>query len=149
MRSQSRLAFLAGVGVACCLGAVATWRWIVPTVAVFTPLGAVGSRLAPGVSRAGLTRLRPGMTEAEVRHMIGEPLSVVKRDSGLAEAREAWLYGTPSARFGGGAEIVLTMRAGQLARVMVEVYDLGVYWCNEDACPVIQDEKAFRSVVPG
>ena len=99
-----------------------------------------GAKMAPGVSQEGLLELRPGMTEGDVFRLLGEPLS--KERNAFLDTW-TWNYGTPSSLTGGGLEIGVNFAGGRLESAGVEHYDLGVFWCRQDKCPVIWDRARF------
>jgi hypothetical protein len=100
-----------------------------------------GSRMASGVSQEALLQLRPGMTEAEILTVLGEPLS--KEKSPFPDTW-SWSYGTPNPLTGGGFEIGVNLTSGRLESAGVEHYDLGVFWCRRGECPVIWDRPKFH-----
>lgn len=100
----------------------------------------IGSRLAPELTREGLLKLRPGMTEQEVLDLLGPPLGREKLQAELGAG--SWVYGE-TGLLETGIEIRLRFQGGRMVRAGAEVKDLGVYWCKEEECPVVRDEKAL------
>ena len=108
-----------------------------------------GSRLAEGVTKQGLLELRPGLSRDQVTDLIGEPLTE-ERDShaetagadGKSEDGVVLIYAEPGF-LQGGFEMWVVMEEGRVAKAGVEEYDLAIYRCNRDECPVIWDEDAL------
>ena len=108
-------------------------------------------RLARDINREGLMSLRPGMTGNEVVALIGKPLYTQENyrpvptgtpPEEALDGSESWIYGAPGV-LDGGLEVSLRMDAGILAAAGAELYDLGVYRCDQVECPVILDQKAL------
>jgi hypothetical protein len=106
----------------------------------------VGSEMAKGINREGLVELRPGMTEEEILQLIGPPLDREPRSYGENSQRgnyTRWIYGKPGF-CQGGLEIAVGVENGKLVAVGVELYDIGVYRCNKERCPVVWNEEALE-----
>lgn len=109
----------------------------------------VGSEMAPGVSKEALLELRPGMTEREVLQLIGPPLDKQRwypphptGEKPQWKGYTSWIYGKPG-YCQGGLEIGVGVQDGEVVAVGVASYDLGVYRCNLNQCPVIWDAEAM------
>lgn len=114
----------------------------------------IGAEIADGINREALLELRPGMTEQEVLQLIGPPLDKRHRypshPTGEAPQRDgytSWIYGKPG-YCEGGLEIAVGIQSGRVVAVGVELYDLGVYRCNQDQCPVVWDAAALNRLPP-
>ncbi len=101
----------------------------------------IGSEVAAGVSKEGLLALRPGMAEAEIHRLLGEPLSRRERleyetkGHGMTPSDEwEWIYARPNS-VGGGFAISVITRGGRLQSASVKRDDFGVYLCREGECP--------------
>jgi len=112
-------------------------------VAVTTPFGDIGSKIGHGVSRDGVLAVRPGMTKEQVVALLGQPICRRSEGSeGLLSGvspgggKELWVYGQPSPVVGGGFEIYVHMAGNRMMSIAVERFDLGVYYCGLDSCPV-------------
>lgn len=104
----------------------------------------IGSEIASGLSREGLLSLRPGMTTNQVTRAVGEPL---QRRAEPGRNQVIWIYGEPGFCLE-GLEVYVLMQEGKVDSVHIEHFDLGVYLCDEHACPRVLDndklEKLFR-----
>ena len=115
----------------------------------------VGSELAAGVSKEGILALRPGMAEAEVHRLLGEPLQKRERLAyetkgvGMAPTGEwEWIYAQPNS-VGGGFTISVVTRAGALQSASVKRDDFGIYTCREGSCPLFwKDPSALDKLRP-
>ena len=106
----------------------------------------VGSEMAKELSREGLIELRPGMTEEEILQLIGPPLNREPPQYGENPKRgnyARWIYGKPGL-CQGGFEIAVGVENGRLVAVGVELYDIGVYRCDKERCPVVWDQKTLQ-----
>lgn len=99
--------------------------------------------IGEGVTKSGLLALRPGIPEAQVIQLIGEPLS--RRQAPPPRFGEwSWHYGKQGLLgLGKGTEIWVTIKNGRLVAAAAERYDLGIWWCNESECPVVWNEEEF------
>lgn len=109
-------------------------------------------RLAEGVTRSGLLDLRVGMTESEVRHLLGEPLFKEKTygphpigEIPVWRGSWTWSYGEQGLfGLGRGFEISVNFHKGRMTNAGAERFDLGFWWCNNNGCPVVWNEEVFN-----
>jgi hypothetical protein len=102
----------------------------------------IGSETASGLSREGLLSLRPGMTTNQVTRAIGEPL---RRRTEPGRNQVIWIYSEPGFCLE-GLEVYVLMQGGNVYSVHIEHFDLGVFLCDEHACPRILDTDKFENV---
>jgi SmpA/OmlA family protein len=102
----------------------------------------IGSRLAPELTKEGLLKLRPGMSEDEVVKLIGQPLEKQPPSDPRWDSSWTWVYGAPGI-METGIEIGIGMHSGRLVNAGAEIHDLGVFWCRPNGCPVIWDEEGL------
>ena len=96
----------------------------------------IGSTLAPDLTREGLLKLRIGMTEREIAALIGDPLDKEPPANHLYDKSWGWIYAKPGI-FETGLELGLAVQDGRLVRAAGEIHDLTVYYCSEEACPLV------------
>lgn len=119
---------------------------------VLLPSLACSGRIASGVSREQLLRVRPGMTSSAVAALLGPPLAKSRPgkrpawDPSCVE-EESWIYAEPGL-LGGGFEIGARFCERKLSRVAAERHDLGFFWCKPGECPVIWNEKDWELLPP-
>lgn len=138
--------------------AVRSWLLIIATVLFLSFLfwWQFMPKLGSEVTRQGLLALRPGMSEAEVIYWIGEPLFKRRKhgyhpigDDPIWNGEWSWIYGEQGFfDFGPGFEISVGMKGGRLVAAGAERFDLGIWWCNQKACPVVWDKDQFEAL-PG
>lgn len=136
-----RQRFVLLTGMACCV-----------LVLAFSTGWLVRPRLGSGVNRAGLLKLRTGMSEAEIQQLLGPPLSRRKAVGPHPIRQEArwtgewiWSYGEQGLLgFGSGVEIWMKVENGCLSSAGAERFDLGIWWCTPRECPRVLDRKAFE-----
>jgi hypothetical protein len=98
---------------------------------------------AEGVSTAGLTSLRIGMDRRDVQRLLGPPLAQLERGSNEA----ILVYAQPCQPCGNGIEISVLLKDERVEAAGAEFWDMGVWWCRHDACPVILDSSTFNRLL--
>ena len=111
-----------------------------------SPIAAVGSKLAPGVTKEGLLDVELGMTPAQVRKLLGPPLcqadgfEVVWKDAPetylgrvveRSLPRQTWVYGRRGPVLGGGVDLGVVFVQGSVSRVYLDHFGLGVYYLDD------------------
>jgi hypothetical protein len=100
--------------------------------------------LGQGVSKHGILKIKPGMSERKLIVVLGSPLEKrVGNGTGSQEDKAIWVYGKPG-RCWGGLEISVLVVSGIVEKIGIEQYDALVYRCDREHCPVFGDEDALE-----
>jgi hypothetical protein len=100
-------------------------------------------RIGIGVSGTGLASLRIGMDGRDVLRLLGPPLAQVEREHNEVNL----VYAEPCRPCGNGLEISVRLKDERVEAAGAEFWDLGVWWCRRDACPIIWDPGTFDLVL--
>ena len=100
----------------------------------------IGAQIAPGVTKDGLLRVRPGMLEDELMLLLGEPLTRTQEgpDSVLVYAR-------PSRWWFGGLSLRVRILERRVEALELKDYGLLVYYCARarGGCQVVWDASTL------
>ena len=133
-------------------------RWGLIGAAVFATVGGVailvfavlwqlaaGNTLAPGLTSDGFLSIRPGMSEAEVREILGAPL---ERETRVVHPGDKeWEYASPGFA-GTGFAASIGFREGRVSGAEIKYYDSGLYVCTEGLCPQFFGDAELLNKLP-
>lgn len=134
-------------------GASSSWRRAIGVSLVIGMLFWQGCKpkLGSGVTKEGLLALRPGMTEGQIIRLIGQPISKHKTygphptgEKPVWEGNWSWTYGEQGfLELGPGFEISVGFKDGRMTGAGAERFDLGIWRCRENECPVVWNKEEF------